>query len=200
MKTAACLLACVSALAQGLAQAPMPIGVLRGDLVSVQAGQLEIRSPENALLSCLFDTKTYFEREHQSIPVLALAAGDPVEVVADRDANGCYARTVHVVAIHTAAAARPKFHSPTSPTETLAPRGDFMFGGIVVRNSASRLTIRTRAGDVYVLLRPDTRLIVDGLRITLDSIVINSHVFIRAGRNAEGDLEAYQIFRGEITQ
>src|SRR5262249_847875 len=85
------------------AQANMPVGIVHGRVVagsgSSRSGELEIRNPESALYSCLFDARTYFERDRHATAVTALSAGDPVEVVADRRPGSvaCYARIVQVI-------------------------------------------------------------------------------------------------------
>jgi hypothetical protein len=71
--------------------------------------------------------------------------------------------------------------------------------GLVVQRAPYTLTLKTRTGTATLLLRPDTRYVGAGLRVAADSLQINQRVFIRAGRNLEGDVEAYQVMWGEIT-
>ena len=184
----------------------MPTGIVRGRLVSLSGtthtGEVTIRN-SNGLSSCRFDSRTYFEREHEMIPPAALATGDPLEIVADRKPGSpaCYARTVQVVNSHPqlfVPGVRPPLRTVPSPTEAFAPRGDFMFGGRVVRRDGERLTVMTRAGEIHVVLRPDTRYAGDGLTVDAASLPVNAHVFVRAGRDVDGFLEAYQIMWGAI--
>jgi hypothetical protein len=49
-----------------------------------------------------------------------------------------------------------------------------------------------------LLLRADTRYSGDGVRVEAPEPLLNKHVFVRAGRNMYGALEAYQIVWGEI--
>ncbi|SRR5579883_433667 len=188
------------------AQSPMPVGVVRGNLVSwsgsVQAGQLTVRNSAG-LSSCFFDAGTYFEREFQMISASGLAKGDPLEVIADRKPglSNCYARTVQVVNAHPplfVPGVRPPLRKSLSPTESFAPRGDFSFGGRVVRKDVALLTVLTRAGEIHVVLRPDTHYAGDGLSLDQASLPVNAHVFVRAGRDVEGALEAYQVIWGRI--
>ncbi len=165
------------------AQTSMPVGIIRGDVVSTQAGELTIRNNQNIVLGCFYDARTYFERDRQSIVAGGLVAGDPVEVVADRTPN-CYARTVQVVRTR-----RPQRY----PAELLTPRGDMAFGGVVVRRGGRMITIKTRNGEIMLRLRPDTRYLGDGLRLDAEALLVNAHVFIRGGRNVDGDMEAYQV-------
>lgn len=179
-------------------QSDMAIGIVRGDLDSwsgnTRAGELTIRNADKAVYTCSFDVRTYFEREHQMIAIGGLASGDPLEVVADHKpgSSNCYARTVHVVERHA------RLRTSYSPTESFAPRGNLTFAGMVLRRDPWLLTLRTRSGDLHILLRPDTRYMGNGIRLDRASLLVNAHVFVRGGRNIDGDLEAYQVVWGEI--
>ncbi len=187
-----------------------PIGIARGDLVSWQAtsgaGELSFKTLEGRLYQCSFDGKTYFERDNQRVTAGAMAAGDRVEIVSDRKAGSevCYARTVHVLDTPAATpgpGGRPRFRKEQSPTESFAPRGDMTFAGVVMRVDHDVITLRTRAdGLKLILLRQDTRYIGDGQRVEAAGLKRNTRVFIRAGRNLENDIEAYQVVWGEIVQ
>jgi hypothetical protein len=168
------------------AQTIMPVGIVRGDVVSTQAGELTVRNTQNTVYGCFYDARTYFERNDQSVAVGSLAAGDPVEVVADRKPGSanCYARIVQVVRT-----GRPR---RAAPIERFTPRGDMTLGGVVLGRAPRVLTLKTRAGQVSLRLRPDTRYLGEG------SSLVNRHVFVRYGRNLDGDLEAYQIVWGEM--
>jgi len=63
------------------------------------------------------------------------------------------------------------------------------------------LTLRTRVdGEKLILLRQDTRYIGDGQRVGADGLKRNTRVFVRAGRNLDNDVEAYQVVWGGIGQ
>jgi hypothetical protein len=188
-----------------------PIGIVRGELVSWNAtsgaGQLDVKTLEGRVYQCSFDRKTYFERDNQLVAPGAMAMGDRLEIVSDRKAGSqlCYARTVHV--LDPAAMARlgpggrPRFRAGPSPTESFAPRGDMTFAGVVLRVDHDVLTLRTRVdGEKLILLRQDTRYIGDGQRVEADGLRRNTRVFIRAGRNLDNDVEAYQVVWGNIGQ
>ncbi len=187
-----------------------PIGIVRGDLVKWEAsagsGELDFKTIEGRLYQCSFDAKTYFERDNQRVAPGVMAAGDRVEIVSDHKAGSeiCYARTVHVsdaVAVRTGPGGRPRLRHEQSPTESFAPRGDMTFAGRVVRVDHDVLTLRTRAdGDKLILLRQDTRYIGDGQRVEPAGLKRNTRVFVRAGRNLDNDIEAYQVVWGEIVQ
>jgi hypothetical protein len=173
-----------------LAQQPMPVGIVRGDFVARSGSEFEIRDVQSILYSCLFDSRTFFERERQAIAVTELRAGDPVEVLADRrpGTDACYVRIVQVVDRRVL----PLRVAP-KPVESLAPRGNLTFAGRVVHSDQTRMTMRTRDGEISLILRYDTRYIDDGLRVDSATRLVNRHVFVRAGRNVEGKIEAYQI-------
>ena len=109
-KTACCFLLAVAV----QAQSPMPVGIVRGKLVSSigtnRAGEITVRGADG-LASCNYDARTYFEREFEMIHANALAPGDPVEVLADRrpGSTACYARTVQVTN------RRPQLYVPGGP-------------------------------------------------------------------------------------
>jgi hypothetical protein len=188
------------------AQIAMTPGIARGRLVawtgSARGGEIQIRNTEG-LRSCRFDARTYFERDYVAIAVGGLDAGDPLEVVADRKPGSaeCYARTVQVVAAHAqrfVPGVRPPLRMGPNSTEWFAPRGDFTFGGRVVQRDGQRLTVMTRSGQLHLVLRPDTRYLGGGLSVEAASLPVNTHVFVRAGRDVDGLLEAYQIIWGEM--
>lgn len=172
----------------------MPVGIMHGEFVSwsgtPRAGELHVRNRQDAIYGCQYDARTYVERDHQMIAVAALAAGDPVEVVADHKPGSttCYARMVHVIDKRP----RPHLRASAGAIEAFTPHGNIAFGGIVVRHAPGTITLKTRTGEETLLLRPDTRFMGDG------ALLVNTHVFVRAGRNVEGDIEAYQIVWGDI--
>jgi hypothetical protein len=179
-------------------QSSMPVGILRGDVVSWNTTELMVRNSDNAIYTCSYDTRTYVERNHWPIRIANLAAGDAVEVMADHKfgSTNCYVRTVHVVDRQAQRFAAVLKRRP--PPEVFKLRGDMTVGGVVLRHKSFSLTVKTRNGEVTFLLRPDTRYVGDGLRLNPEAVEVNSHVFIRGGRDLEGDLEAYQVVWGRI--
>lgn len=85
-------------------------------------------------------------------------------------------------------------------TEHFAPRGDLSYAGIVLSIEAGRIVIRMRnqPGPVTLLSRPDTRYVHDGIQVEAGELKKNERVYIRAGKNLGGQVEAYQISWGEI--
>ena len=86
-----------------------------------------------------------------------------------------------------------------SLTESIFPRGNLTFSGVVVHLSPESLVLRTRSdGPKTLLIRPDTRYLEGGSQVDLPALKVNTRVFVRAGRNFEGEIEAYQVVWGEI--
>ncbi len=195
--------------AAGLAQ-QAPIGILRGELVTWKAagpaGELNVKTIEGHVYECAYDAKTYFERDNQRVAPGAMSEGDRLEIVSDRRPGSqvCYARTVHVMDPldpSVSPMARERLRRGMSPTESFAPRGDLTFAGVVVRIEPEMLVLRTRAdGEKVIVLRSDTRYIGNGQRINAAGLKRNTRVFIRAGRNLDNEVEAYQIVWGDIIQ
>lgn len=193
-----------------LAQEPAPIGVARGVLLewdALAAGEFSIRADgTNRVYRFTFDPKTYVERDQQRISMTGLRKGDAIEVVSDEVAGVSlrYARTVHVVE------RRPAPRSPASagmlrpyrsPLEHIVPRGDLTFSGIIARLSEERLVLRTRLdGEKTILLRRDTRYLESGSLVEAGTLKPNTRVFVRAGKNLDDEIEAYQVIWGEILE
>ena len=191
-------------------QQQAPVGIIRGRLVewsgTPASGELTVRTAEERLYRCSFNDKTYFERERQRIAVLGLRGEDHLELLTDRHstADKCHARTVYVVA-----PPRPKPHiSPyfaallrpfQSTTDHIVARGNLTFSGIVLRLEPDRLVLRTRSqGQKTIMLREDTRYGEGGSIVEPSHLRVNTLVYVRAGRNYEGDIEAYHVVWGDI--
>jgi hypothetical protein len=191
------------------AQEPAPLGIVRGKLVELQEGQpdgeLVIQTAEERQYRFTFNLRTYVERERKRISIMSVRQGEQVEILSDlgSSAGTRYARIVHVI---DPARLRPRLPSTTgrvrpyrSPTEHLVPRGHLTFAGVIRQLNPDRLVLRTRLdGDKTVLLLPDTRYLESGSMVDAASLSNNLRVFIRAARNLDGDIEAYQVIWGEI--
>ncbi len=185
------------------AQEQAPPGLVRGKLESwagtLTGGELCIRSAEGLLWVCAYNDKTYIERERLRIAAPGLKPGDSIEMVTTRSSGPCYARTVHILT-EPAPPARLRAGRPGWPGwESIAPRGNLTFTGIVLRRDATSMLLRTRLdGQRTVLLRQDTGFAGSGRSVDSSELRVNTRVFVRAGRNPWGDLEAYQVVWGEI--
>jgi hypothetical protein len=127
-----------------------------------------------------------------------LEAGDPLEIITDHKPGSldCYIRMLQVVPpgppptrVNALAATRSTFD---------LPRGDRTISGVIIRRDARSITLRTRDGEQTLLLRKDTRYTGDGAQQDASAALVNTRVFVRAGANLYGGIEAYQVMWGEI--
>jgi hypothetical protein len=171
------------------AQQTMPVGILRGSLTAWQGGSLSVRQADGAVYDCSYDNHTLFQRNQWPIHSTDLNGGEPVEVLSDRMpvTRTCYVRMLSVV---YAPASSPR--RPAPPHEVWVPHGYLTYSGLVVKSEDSKITLKTRSGPRTLLLRADTRYSEAAVPL------VNKHVFVRAGRNLQGALEAYQVMWGEI--
>jgi hypothetical protein len=184
------------------AQKEMPTGFVRGAMATWEGtpalGQITVRAADGSLSSCGYDFRSWFERVHERIAVAKLLPGDPLEVLADREpgSSACYVRIVHV--LDPPARVNPRRVVVIKPSNPPMLRGDRTVSGVVIRREGPALTVRTRTDERTLLLRPDTAYFGDGLRVDSSALVVNTHVFVRAGRNSDGWIEAYQVMWGNI--
>jgi len=216
------------ALAQDNAPIGIQRGDLVGWNGTERAGELTFRNAQNHVYQCSYDERTYFERGNQRINVTATRQDDRVEILSDvrLGSSACYARTVQILmtaVTHTGAGARPQarysassltsidYAAPIVPfryrsslsaspgTSELFPRGDLTFAGVVLRLDADRVVVRLRNREHKIIqLRSDTRFLTSGQTAERASLPISTRVFIRAGRNLDNVVEAYQIIWGDI--
>lgn len=188
-----------------MAQETAPIGIVRGALVECNATQLIARTTDSRIYVFILDGKTFIERDSFRISCGKIEKGEALEIVSDRSAEPGqrYARMVTVVnpevrARRVLMAARAPL-TAEDPTLSIAPRGSLTFTGVVLRMDDDGLVLRTRAnGEKWILVRRDTRFREDGLRVEASSLHSNTRVFVRAGKNLDGEVEAYEIVWGEI--
>jgi hypothetical protein len=189
----------------GFAQSPQPAALVRGVLLErdtgMASGQFSIRNSDNQVFRFQFDRRTYVEREKLLIDVARLTPGDKVEVVSDVVGGSPlrYARTIHVLG--EPAPVRPQSANRARgyrPAEEPVLTGNLTFSGVVYRAGPDRLVLHTRGGDQTLQLRKDTRYLQDGEIVESATLKPNMRVFIRAGRDLYGQVEAYQIIWGSI--
>lgn len=180
---------------------PMPAGYFRGYLVRVEGtaaeGVLVARGDSGGLFDCGYDAKSYLEFAKQRVAATRLVAGDRLDILSDRSGpeRACYIRILHVLPPEPFRSRAAQARRPPAP---VAPVATQTLAGVVVRNENGLLILRTREGRRTVLVRRDTRFIGDGLRGDAGSLGANQRVFVQAGRNLDGELEAYQVTWGEI--
>jgi len=187
-------------------QGDMPTGFVRGTMAAWEgtpaSGQITVRSGSGSLSSCGYDFQSWFERAHERIAVSKLLAGEPLEVLADRKPGSrlCYVRIAHV--LDPPVRVNPRRAAAVRPSAPLVLRGDRTISGIVLRHESEghAVTVRTRTEERIILLRPDTAYIGNGLQLDSSALPVNTHVFVRAGRNSDGRIEAYQVMWGSIVE
>jgi len=190
-----------------MAQDLAPIGIVRGALIECDATHLTLGVDESRVYRFVTDGRTFIERDHMRIFCPSLRKGERIELVSDRsqEAGARYARLVSVVTKEirprrqqTLMALRaPLLHD--DPTISIVPRGSLTFTGVVLRRDADGLVLRTRLqGEKWILVRRDTRYREDGLQVESSNLRSSTRVFVRGGKNLDGELEAYEVVWGEI--
>jgi hypothetical protein len=177
-------------------------GMLRGTLVQADAGVLQVRQISGTTARCGFDSHTWIERDRKRLTLAALEAGVSVEALTDLRAGRCYTRIIRLIPAAAAVipVARRSVVTPArSMIESIFPRGDLTFAGVVLRRSPTVLVVRTRTDpEKMIMLREDTRYVDSGVPTTPGQLAVNTRVFIRGGKNFENNLEAFQVMWGEI--
>ena len=205
MRALGVLLLGTALFAQSLENAALVRGIIL-ECDAKPSGELSIRAADNQVLRYQFDRKTYAEREERMIEASRVAPGEQVEIVSDRMPGSLvrYARTIHV--IQPKAPPRPltqgryRASNPQyNPKLDTVRTGNLTYSGVVLRLTASRVTIHTReAGDLAIQLRTDTRYLENGIVVQPADLKPNMRVFVRAGKDVYNDIEAYQVIWGTI--
>jgi hypothetical protein len=180
----------------------MPRGLFHGQMVSWEGsatkGMLLARNNSGVVEGCGYDSLSILELSRQRVTVAKLEPGDPLEIITDHKpgSRDCYIRMLQVIPpappptrVKPVTAARPTFD---------LPRGDRTISGVIIRRDARSITLRTRDGEQTLLLRKDTRYLGDGVQQDAAAALVNTRVFVRAGSNLDGGIEAYQVMWGEI--
>lgn len=184
-----------------------------------QTGEFSIRAQNDRVYWYVYDLKTYVEQDEKLSSVPKLHKNDEIEVVSDigPDAALRYARTIHVVESPKEALVKPQFSlgryaMPRHPAakedppslsslDFLVPRGNLTFAGLICQVNDERFVLRTRTGgEKTIYLRTDTRLMNDGTVVPASSLRLNARVFVRGGKNLDGEIEAYQVIWGGILE
>jgi hypothetical protein len=194
-----------AAAAQTRNASPLIRGVLIERDARAAAGQFTVRAADDRLFHYRFDAKTYVEREARLIDVARLAPGDKVEVLSDEGPATAlrYARTIHVIEPPppTRPLSQGRLRAYRAAAEHYEPLATLSFSGVVARLEAGRLVLHTReAGERTILLRQDTRFLENGETVEPETLQPGMRVFVRGGRDLYGEVEAYQVIRGEILE
>ena len=187
------------------AAADMPKGMFHGHMVSWEGsplrGVLLARNTAGVVEGCGYDALSIVQLSRQRITVAKLEPGDPLEIITDRKpgSRDCYIRMLDVVP-PAPPLTRVKPAAPVAKARSTfdLPHGDRTISGVIIRRDARSLTLRTREGEQTVLLRKDTRYLGDGAQQDAAAALVNTRVFVRAGPNLYGGIEAYQVMWGDI--
>jgi hypothetical protein len=190
-----------TALASLCSAADMPKGIFHGTMAgfdgTTKSGVLMARNKEGDVFNCGYDSLSYFQYQHEKIPVTKLETGDPLEILTDHKPGTtvCYVRFLEVVPPQPRRS--PRRQEP--PTRAVyQPKGDRTVAGVVIRLDRTSVTLRTRDGEETLLLRPDTRYFGDGLTLEATDLKVNTRVSVRAGPDLFGRIQAYQVAWGEM--
>lgn len=169
--------------------------VLRGIVVrrelSVRSGVLTVRAGD-LVVKFHFDGRTYVERDNRPIEGAQLRPGEQVEVVSDAVSGTELrnAQSIHVIPVKLVERHRPPLEKP---------KGDLTFSGLILRLGNGRMMLHRREeGDIEILLRPDTRYMVNGDLVSAENLKTNMRVEVRAARDVAGKVEAYQVVWGSM--
>jgi hypothetical protein len=187
-------------------QESAPIGVVRGDLslllVRAGKGTLDLKTASGTVYQCDFDNGSLIERDNLPVAPATMVKGDPIELVADRKRDRCYARIIRVLkvgSVTAVATARPKWRFSTNAIDHIYPRGNLTFSGVILRMTPTMLVLRTRSErEKVIMLRDDTRYLDSGLPGEFGGLAVNTRVFIRGSKTFEDTLEAHQVIWGQI--
>ncbi|MFN7997337.1 MAG: hypothetical protein U0Q18_27215 [Bryobacteraceae bacterium] len=187
-----------------------PTALLHGQLIECRSpgdsGELTVRTGSGLEFRFSFDAKTYFEKRDEHVTYAGLDNGDWLEIVSDQIPGDPlrYARTVHVIDRRLAARSARMVTAhrwKNDMLEDLFPRGNVTFAGVVGHVSGGRLLLRTHTGgEQTILLRQDTRFLSGGAQVDVTSLRPSTRVFVRAGKNLDDQLEAYQVVWGDILE
>jgi hypothetical protein len=180
----------------------VPVGVVSGYISDIKRASFLLKTVTNKEFRCTYDQRTWFEQSRVRVDVNSFQPTDLVEIIADRrliDGTPCYVRTVRLADLAPKESGRMRI-TYRAVTESIVPRGEYQWSGIVSELTPEKLVLRTRTeGYKTILLRRDTRFLEDGVVSERARLQPNTRISIRAGKNVTGDVEVYQIIWGQVT-
>jgi len=179
---------------------------LFGDLVertgTPQPTELVLRSIDHYVHRCQSTPRTVYE----AVTATDVRVGDRMEWLVETRGVGrvCELKSARLITrpptiADALASTQPRVRINTNPLNSIAPRGNIMHGGVVTGIHENRLTLRLRGG-VYqsILLRRDTHFFGEGVLADRSQLQLNQRVWVRLGKNLDGDLEAFYVAWGGI--
>ena len=175
-----------------------------GRLVDQPFGEFAVSGDGGRVARCRLAPSTYITRQTHRVTEVGVRVGDQVEVVADHREGGsrCVALTIY---LHPpdAAKVRSGVALMLPPQrfflDNLFPRGNLTFAGVVQVLEPKRLVLRTRSGVEYAFqVRSDTVFSTGGKVVEAQTLPVQTRVFVRAGKNFDGEMDAYQVTWGDI--
>lgn len=136
----------------------------------------------------------------ESLNQANIRAGDVVDWAPGFDGSGrCRIATLRFVGRAFDPERNPRLRLDLNPLNILIRRGNVFYGGVIAYLDGQQLEVRTTRGErIRAVLRDDTHYFQDGLPSRPGELVLNQVVSIRAGRNLEGQLEAFYVMWGDI--
>jgi hypothetical protein len=193
-----------------LAAADLPspaTGVLLERDPQTASGQFSVRLPDHLVLRYRFDARTTVDRNQQLIDVARLKPGEKVEVASEPIPGLVLRHATAVRVIAEAPAPVPitralpasRIRSANRYIEDRSPVGNLTYSGVVSRVNGDRIILHLRDGaEQSLLLRKDTRYLLNGDLVDAAVLKLNTPVFVRAGRDLWDQVEAYQVIWGRI--
>lgn len=192
------------------AQTPAVRGVLLERDAPGSTGQFSVRLPTHEVLRYRFDAQTAIQRDGNSVDVGRLKPGEKVEVASDPIPGFVlrYARSVQVIAEAPppppgprppSSLSRLRSANRTMQEDRLFPAGNLTYAGVVSRMNGDQIVLHTRDGrEQSLVLRKDTRYLLNGDVVDSAALKLNTRVFVRAGKDLWDQIEAYQVIWGKI--
>lgn len=193
------------ALAAAENDTPTHLGFVQGTFIEGSSTRISVHCDSNTVFHFSVDERTWIERDNERIAPTSLAAGDKLEIVSDRprpEETAPYARLVRVIP-----PAHPRHYLVSEGNYTfrhddphlITTESKLVFSGLIVSIAGAKTTVQTRMDGLKIIyLRADTIFVYKGSPAPRSALSTNSRVFIRAGRNLDNELEAYEIMWGGI--
>lgn len=186
-----------------------PYRILRGEVVdwevTEEGGEFTWRAADLRRRKCAVNSSTFYMTGDKRVAADRIQRGATIEFIASGDPASegeCLALTIYLRLPPLRRSPASEYTAARRPPvllDNLWPRGNLTFAGVVERIDARELRLRTRKGEEHVLvLRDDTSYRKQGRRSSPSELTEQTQVYVRAGRNLFGEVEAYHIIWGEI--